>query len=100
MLLASGITTNQVCGAIASAMLADLNVNNFSFQGFPEIQVTYGAKAFQITLRAGDAVVGPFSLNDKEGTKQARRFSETDSVTDSFHNAVQGWIVELESAGQ
>ena len=98
MLLSSGVTTNQVCGAIASAMLSDLTTNNFTFQGFPEIQVSYDGKVFEVTLRVGEAVAGPFSLEEKVGTAEARRFEDGDPGSEALARTVQSWFVELESA--
>jgi hypothetical protein len=98
MLLSSGVTTNQVCGAIASAMLADLRTNNFSFQGFPEIQVAYTDKAFAVTLRIVEAVGGPFSLDEKVGSAEAKRFEKGEAVSEAFAKTIQGWVVALELA--
>ncbi len=97
MLLSSGVTTNQVCGAIASAMLADLTTNNFAFQGFPEIQVSYDGKGFDVTLRVGEALAGPFTLDERVGVAEARRFEKGSPASQSFAKTVQGWVVELET---
>ena len=100
LLLPSGITTNQVCGAIGYALLRDLTVNNFAFQGFPEIQATFTEDAFDVTLRIGTAIAGPFSLDEQVGTEQAKLFAEGEPVSNAFSKTVQDWIVELESAAE
>jgi hypothetical protein len=100
MILASGITTNQVAGAIALALLRDLRVNNFTFQGFPEIRVTYKDKVFDVRLRIQDAEIGPFSLTEKEGTALAKQLNKDGQVEDTFFPKVQGWVQELELAAE
>jgi hypothetical protein len=48
-LLSSGVTANMVCGAIAFTVLWDLAINNFTFQGFPEVIVFYTDKMSEAT---------------------------------------------------
>jgi len=97
MLLSPGVTTNQLCGAIASAMLADLTTNNFAFQGFPEIQVSYDGKGFDVTLRVGEALAGPWTLDEKTGSAEARRIEKGRPVSEAFAKTVQGRVAEPES---
>jgi hypothetical protein len=79
-------------------MLWDLTVNNFTFEGFPEIQVTYDGKVFEVTLRVGEAAVGPFTLDEKTGTDQAKRIDAGGKVSGEFLKTIQGWLFELELA--
>lgn len=70
-------------------MLADLTTNKFPFQGVPEIQVSHSGKAFEVTFQVSDAVAGPFILDEKAGTAEARHFEEGDPVSGTFSKTVQ-----------
>ena len=91
-------TTNEVTGAIASAMLNDLRVNNFAFQGFPSIIAKDVGETFDVFLTLGDKTIGPMSVPFEAAKAFARAFQNKQRIEGDWFKRIQGLLVDLEVA--
>lgn len=94
--LSDGFSTNQVVGAVVKAMLRDLRVNNFTFCGFPAVNVHETDNTFHISLRIQDHDSKSLVLKFDEAKKIALRFQDDKDLDRSFVTSVQGLIEDLE----
>ena len=91
-----GFSTNEVAGAIAAAALHDLHVNNFSFQGFPGVQVAKVGAFFEIRLSSDLITVGPLVVPFPVGKRLAKAFRAKIQIEQELFKKVQGLLVDLE----
>ena len=94
-----GISSNLVAGAVAEAALHDLQVNHFTFPGFPQVLVVSpDSKTFTITLSwlSLDDTVS-FELTAAEAKAAVKRFTQKDSYDKTIFPKVQDALVRLEA---
>lgn len=90
------ITTNQVCGFIAQILSKDLAVNNFAFEGFPQINVRYDADAFFIQLRINEHLSSEVPVQFDFVIRSMDKYKVDGSFEDPFFKSMQGLVQELE----
>lgn len=91
-------STNEVTGAIAEAVLKDLRINQFSFQGFPAITAQEAEDSFEIYFAHGNKAVGPLSVPFQTGKAFAKAFQKKQAIADVWFRDVQGMLAKLELA--
>jgi hypothetical protein len=68
-LYSNNITSSEIGGAIAEAILHDIRVNNLGIEGFPLIHVVrQGSSNFSITLKFSDKLQ-EFSISNAEAVR-------------------------------
>jgi hypothetical protein len=94
------LSSNTLAGAVAEAALHDLQVNNFTFPGFPQISVkSSDAKIFTVTLTwlTPDKSVS-FDLTATEAKTAVKRFHQKKGYDPAIFPKVQDALVKLEGA--
>lgn len=88
----------EVGGFVASALIHDLSVNNFTFTNFPEVDVKWDDEQFYITLKTEGASSSTFSFNYKTVKNEVSRFRGNKEVSKKVFEIIQKHTAELESA--
>ena len=92
------LSSNTLAGAVAQAALHDLQVNNFTFPGFPQISVkSADAKIFTITFSwlTADCSV-EFDLTASEAKAAVKRFHQKKGHDPAIFPKVQDALVNLD----
>lgn len=92
------LSSNTLAGAVAEAALHDLQVNNFTFSGFPQIAVkSSDAKIFTVTLTwlTPENSVS-FELTVGEAKAAVKRFHQKKGYDPAIFPKIQSALVELE----
>lgn len=92
-----GFSSNQVSGAIAAAVLHDLHVNSFAFDGFPGVEIHRSPFGFSLRLVHGSHKTKPIELSFGVGTEMALSFQRREQIKGEWFKKVQDQLVELES---
>jgi hypothetical protein len=88
----------EVGGFVASALIHDLRVNNFTFTNFPEVDVKWDDEQFYITLKTEGAISSTFSFDYKTVKNEVYRFRGKKEVSKKVFEIIQKYAAELESA--
>lgn len=88
----------EVGGFVASALLHDLRVNNFTFTNFPEVDVSWDDEHFYITLKAQGASSSTFSFDFETVKAEVKRFQGKKDVSPQVFDVIQKHAAELEGA--
>ena len=92
-----GFSDSQVAGAVAEAALHDLRVNNFTFSGFPQIDVSGDpGGSFTVMLRWNKASSTQFQLSEAEAKAAVKKFTSGAGYDPAIFNRVQDAVAELE----
>ena len=92
-----GFSDCQVAGAVAEAALHDLRVNNFTFSGFPQIDVSGDpGGSFTVMLRWNKASSTQFQLSEAEAKAAVKKFTSGAGYDPAIFNRVQEAVAELE----
>ena len=96
-----GVSSCEIAGAVALAVLHDLRVHLFTFAGFPQVAVSEAQNAkFTITLsfnnKAGKASSVTFELDEKVAFAAAKRFKKELTHDVSIFEPVQNALAKLE----
>ena len=94
----SGFSSCEVGGFVATALLHDLRVNNFTFTNFPEVDVVWDDDNFHITLKAHGASSSTFSFDYKTVMAEVKRFRDKKDVSAQVFDVIQKHAAELEGA--
>ena len=92
----SNFSSCEVGGFVASALIHDLRVNNFTFTNFPEIDVKWDDDCFHIILKTEGVCGSPFSLDRKVVKDEVSRFREKKEVSKETFDLIQKHAAELE----
>lgn len=93
-------TTNQVVGAVAEAMIHDLRVNNFTFSGFPHIDIEYqkyDVFKIRLNIESNGKKEAHFELSYSEAKAAAMMFSENRRMDRKIFKRVQSSLIALEA---
>lgn len=90
--------TNEVVGAIAAAMLHDLHVNNFTFPGFPSVEVLRDTRVdgFSFRLALGSDQSRAIEMSFAEGKALARAFQAKKQIPEPWMRRIQDLVVDIE----
>lgn len=88
----------EVGGFVATALIHDLRVNNFTFTNFPEVDVQWDDDNFHITLKTHGASSSTFSLDYATAKSEISRFREKKEVSKETFEIIQKYVAELERA--
>jgi len=96
-----GVSSCEIAGAVAFAVLHDLRVNLFTFAGFPQVSVSEAPNdQFTITLswtnKTGKTSTVAFELAEKVAFKAAKRFKKEHTHNVNIFEPVQKALAELE----
>ena len=92
-----GFSDSQVAGAVAEAALHDLRVNNFTFSGVPQIDVSGDpGGSFTVMLRWNKASSTQFQLSEAEAKAAVKKFTSGAGYDPAIFNRVQDAVAELE----
>lgn len=94
----SGFSSCEVGGFVASALLHDLRVNNFTFTNFPEVDVSWDDDHFHITLKVHGVSSSTFSFDYETVKSEVKRFQDKKDVSDQVFDVIQKHAAELEGA--
>jgi hypothetical protein len=92
------LSSNTLAGAVAEAALHDLQVNRFTFPGFPQVSVkSSDAKIFTVSLTwlERESSVS-FDLTAKEAKAAVQRFHQRKGYDPAIFPKVQDALVQLE----
>lgn len=92
----SGFSSCEVGGFVASALLHDLRVNNFTFTNFPEVDVSWDDTHFHITLKVKGASSSPFSFDYATVKAEVKRFRDKNAASPEVFKVIQNHAAELE----
>jgi hypothetical protein len=90
-------SSNQVAGAIAAASLYDLHLNNFTFDGFPGVQIRRSPFGFSLWLVHGNYKTKPIEVAFTVGKELAGCFQRKEQIPTEWFKQVQELLVELEA---
>lgn len=93
-------TTNQVVGAVAEAMIHDLRVNNFTFSGFPHIDIEYQKNdifKIRLNIESNGKKETFFELSYSEAKAAAMMFSKNKRIDKKIFKRVQFSLIALEA---
>jgi hypothetical protein len=91
------LSSCQVAGAIAEAAIHDLRVNNFTFTGFPQIEVSGDPSGFfTVVLRWNKASSAQFQLSQTEAKAAVKKFRSGFGDDPAIFDKVQRAVAELE----
>ena len=88
----------EVGGVVASALIHDLRVNNFTFTNFPEVDIKWDDKKFYITLKTEGASSSTFCFDYKMVKNEVSRFRAKKDVSQEVFEIIQKHAAELEGA--
>jgi len=98
-----GVSSCEIAGAVAIAVLHDLRVNLFTFAGFPQVSVSPSEAPndqFTITLswtnKTGKTSTVAFELAEKVAFNAAKRFKKEHTHDVNIFEPVQKALAELE----
>lgn len=92
-----GLSSAQVAGAVAEAAVHDLRVNNFTFSGFPQIDVSGDpGGSFTVVLRWNKASSTQFQLSEAEARAAVEKFTSGAGYDPAIFDKVQRAVAELE----
>jgi len=94
----SEFSSCEVGGFVATALLNDLRVNNFTFTNFPEVVVAWDDDNFHITLKVQGASSSTFSFDYKTVIAEVKRFRDKKEVSAQVFDIIQKHVAELEGA--
>ncbi|POP51497.1 hypothetical protein [Zhongshania marina] len=94
----SKFSSCEVGGFVATALIHDLRVNNFTFTNFPEVDIQWDDYNFHITLKAHGASSSTFSLNYATVKSEVSLFREKKEVSKETFEIIQKHAAELEGA--
>lgn len=97
-----GVSSCEIVGAIALAALHDLHVNNFAFDGFPQISLFDAPEnKFHVILSLsnhdGMTISAKFELDQTTALNAAKLFQKKHIYDQALIAHIQIAIVELES---
>lgn len=95
-----GFSSCEVGGFIASALIHDLRVNNFTFTNFPEVDVKWDDDNFYITLKTEGCSSPTFKLDYKTVKREVKRFRNKQEIGDEAFNIIQSNVAALEGAAR
>lgn len=93
----SGVTINDVYGAIAEAMLKELKSNIFAIDGFPEIRLLDKDGKFYISLHRHGRSSTQLILSKNYALFYASKFKRCDPVSDVLIRKVKDMCSDLET---
>jgi hypothetical protein len=91
-----GVTTNDVCGAVAKAMLKDLIINTFALNGFPAVKLEEKDDEFHITLISEGLTSKSLFMSEEKGLSYAKLFRNGEPVPRELLRKVQDILADLE----
>lgn len=89
------ISSGEVGGAVAEAVLHDIRLNQLGLQGFPQISVHRTEGRFQILLSFGDKQT-EISLADNEAVAAVKAMRERKSYYEPVFDRIQHALARLE----
>jgi hypothetical protein len=92
------LSSCEVGGFVASALIHDLRANNFTFTNFPEVDVKWDDEQFYITLKTEGAISSTFSFDYKTVKNEVSRFRGKKEVSKKVFEIIQKYVAELEGA--
>ena len=95
--LPQGMFRNELCAAVAGALLRDFRVNRFSFSGFPSVSAELTTDGVGVSISVGPNTAGPLVLARKRAIAVIKRFRETGDCDEELLRKVQGLVLELEA---
>lgn len=91
------VSSCEISGFVAAALLHDLRINNFTFNNFPEVDVAWDNDKFHITLKVQGSSSSTFSFDYKTVNTEVNRFRDKKKPTDQVFDVIQQHVAELES---
>ncbi len=93
-----GISSGDIGGAVAEAVLHDIRVNGLGLQGFPQIDVAHPAKdVFAISLRFNDHVHA-FDISAAEAKRSVELMKSKRGHNSEIFKRVQEAAARLEGS--
>jgi hypothetical protein len=83
------LSSCEVGGFVASALIHDLRVNNFTFTNFPEVDVKRDDEQFYITLKIEGASSPTFSIDYETVKNEVSRFRGKKEVSKEVFEIIQ-----------
>jgi hypothetical protein len=95
-LYAIGISSGDIGGAVALAVIEDICVNGLGLQGFPQVVVGQVAKDFNITLKFNDTSA-EFVITADEAKRAVKAMKAGKGYSKEIFRRVQDAAISLEA---
>jgi hypothetical protein len=91
------LSSCEVGGLVAEALLHDLRVNNFTFTNFPEVITEWDSDNFYIKLQAHNQITQPEAFSHNTIKSLIKAFRAEKNLDKEFFKKIQTLAAQLES---